>query len=127
VLKRWARGWIIRGSSPGRDWEFFSSPPRPDRLWGSPQPPIQWVPGALSLSGREADHSSPFSAEFKNAWSYTSTPQYAFMAWCSIKAQGQLLPYLKCSRIMKCVLSIVDTLRRAESVGQLFAAGVDMS
>jgi hypothetical protein len=23
-------------------------------------------------------------------WSYTSTPQYAFMAWCSVKAQGQL-------------------------------------
>jgi len=24
-------------------------------------------------------------AKLKNAWSYTSTPQYAFMAWCSIK------------------------------------------
>jgi hypothetical protein len=23
----------------------------------------------------------------KNEWSYTSTPQYAFMAWCSVKAQ----------------------------------------
>jgi hypothetical protein len=42
------------------------------------QPPIQWVPGALSLgikwSGREADHSPPSNAEVKNAWSYTSTP-----------------------------------------------------
>jgi hypothetical protein len=27
---------------------------------------------------READHSSPSSIEVKNAWSYTSTPQYAF-------------------------------------------------
>jgi len=27
---------------------------------------------------------------FKNALIYTSTPQYAFMAWCSVKAQGQL-------------------------------------
>jgi len=26
----------------------------------------------------------------KNEWSYTSTPQYAFMAWCLVKAQGQL-------------------------------------
>jgi len=26
----------------------------------------------------------------KNAWSYTSTPPYAFMTWCSVKAQGQL-------------------------------------
>jgi hypothetical protein len=42
------------------------------------QPPIQWVPGALSLGvkrpGREADYSSPYNAEVKNAWSYTSTP-----------------------------------------------------
>jgi hypothetical protein len=36
---------------------------------GPTQPPIQWVPGALSLglkrSGREADHSPPYSAEVK--------------------------------------------------------------
>jgi hypothetical protein len=30
---------------------------------------------------READHSPPSSAEFKNAWSYTSTHLYVFMAW----------------------------------------------
>jgi hypothetical protein len=45
---------------------------------GPTQPPIQWVPGALSLGlkrpGRESDHSPPFSAEVKNEWSYTSTP-----------------------------------------------------
>jgi hypothetical protein len=29
--------------------DLFSSPPRPERLWGPTQPPIQWVPGALSL------------------------------------------------------------------------------
>jgi hypothetical protein len=44
---------------------------------------------ALSLEvkrpGREADHSLPSSAEVKNAWSYTSTPQYFFMAWCLVK------------------------------------------
>jgi hypothetical protein len=36
---------------------------------GPTQPPIQWVPGALSLGvkrpGREADHSPPSSAEVK--------------------------------------------------------------
>jgi hypothetical protein len=56
------------------------------------QPPIQWEPGALSLGvkqpRRRADHSPPSSAEIKNAWCYTSTPPYAFMAWCSVKAQG---------------------------------------
>jgi hypothetical protein len=31
-----AKGWTIVGSSPGRGWEFFSSPPRPDHLWGPP-------------------------------------------------------------------------------------------
>jgi hypothetical protein len=41
---------------------------------------MQWVPGVLSLGikrparpGHEADHSSPSSAEVKNAWSYAST------------------------------------------------------
>jgi hypothetical protein len=36
---------------------------------GPTQPPIQWVPGAVSLGvkrpGREADHSPPSSAEVK--------------------------------------------------------------
>jgi hypothetical protein len=78
--------WMIGGSNPDRGWEFFSSPQRRDRLWG---PPIQWVLGVLSLGlkrlDREADHSPPSSAEFKNALRYTSTPQYAFKAWCSFK------------------------------------------
>jgi hypothetical protein len=58
---------------------------------------VQWGPptsypmgtGALSLGmkrpGREADDSPPSSAEIKNAWSYTSTPPYVFMAWCVVK------------------------------------------
>jgi hypothetical protein len=45
---------------------------------GPTQPPIQWVPGALSLGimwpAREVDHSPPSSAEVKNVWTYTSTP-----------------------------------------------------
>jgi hypothetical protein len=53
--------------------------------------------------GREADHSPPSSAEVKNELSYTSTPQYAFMGWCSVKAQGQL--YLYCLSI-----SIITTM-----------------
>jgi hypothetical protein len=48
------------------------------------QPPIQWVPGALSQGvkrpGREADHSPPTSAKVKKTWIYTSTPPCAFMA-----------------------------------------------
>jgi hypothetical protein len=64
----------------------------------STQPPVQWVPGTLSLGvkrpGREADHSPPSCTEFKECLELTSTPQYAFMALCSVKAQGQLYLYL---------------------------------
>jgi hypothetical protein len=35
--------------------------------------------------GREANNSTPSSAEVKNAWSYTSTHPYGFMVWCLIK------------------------------------------
>jgi hypothetical protein len=45
------------------------------------QPPIQWVPGALSLGvkrqRREADRSPPAIAEVKKMWIYTSTPPKA--------------------------------------------------
>jgi len=45
--------------------------------------------GVLSLRikrpGREPDHSSPSSAEVKNAWSYATTPQYVVMAWYLVK------------------------------------------
>jgi hypothetical protein len=55
------------------------------------QPSIQWVPGTLfpevgvKRPEREADQSPSSSAEVKNAWIYTSTPQYVFMAWCLVK------------------------------------------
>jgi hypothetical protein len=42
------------------------------------QSPIRVVPRVLSAGvkqpGSGAEHSSPFSAEVKNAWNYTSTP-----------------------------------------------------
>jgi hypothetical protein len=72
-----------RSSSPGRIKNFlFSKSSRPGLR--STQPPIQWVPGALSLTvkrpGREVDHSPPTSAEVKKVWIYTSIPPYVFMA-----------------------------------------------
>jgi hypothetical protein len=49
---------------------------------------IQWAPRALfpgvKRPRREADHSPPASAEVKKTWISTSTPPYAFMAWCLI-------------------------------------------
>jgi hypothetical protein len=74
------RGW---NSSPGWDKNFFFSKSSRPAL-GSTQPPIQWVPGALSPGvkrpGREADHSPPTSAEVKKMLTHISTSPYAFMA-----------------------------------------------
>jgi len=41
-------------------------------------------------SGCEADHSPPSSTEVQNAWSYTSTPRYVFMAWYIVKHMKKL-------------------------------------
>jgi hypothetical protein len=74
---------------------LFTTASRP--ALGPIQPPIQWVPGAdshgVKRPGREAHHSPPSSAEIKNVWSYTSTPQYTFMAWCSVKSTGTTFPF----------------------------------
>jgi hypothetical protein len=49
----------------------------------STQPPLQWVPGALSPGvkrpGLEVDNSPPTSAEVKKMWIYTSTPPYVLL------------------------------------------------
>jgi hypothetical protein len=63
----WATGWTIGVRfSAGPGVFLFTTASR--KALGPTQPPIQWVPGALSLwvkrPGREADHSSP-SAEVK--------------------------------------------------------------
>jgi hypothetical protein len=61
---------------------LFSTSSRPGL--GPTQPPIQWVPGALSPGvkppGHEANHSPTASVEDKKMWIYTSTPPYALMA-----------------------------------------------
>jgi hypothetical protein len=48
-----------------------------------------WLPAGGLFSGVkrlgcEANHLPPSSAEVKNAWRYTSTPQYV-MVWCLVK------------------------------------------
>jgi hypothetical protein len=67
----WRTGWSgFQRSIPGEGWEFFSSLPRPERLWGPPSL-IQWVSGALSVGvkrpGCESNHSLPCSAEVKES------------------------------------------------------------
>jgi hypothetical protein len=49
--------------------------------------------------GRESDHSPLSSTEVKNARSYTSTPQYVFMACCLVKHRDNftLLVFWQCA------------------------------
>jgi hypothetical protein len=43
-----------------------------------------FTPG-VKLPGREVDNEPHSSAEVKNAWGYTSTFSYVFVAWCLVK------------------------------------------
>jgi hypothetical protein len=55
--------------------------PSPDL--GPTHPPIQWVPGTLSVEvkrpGREAGHSTPSSAEVKNGGAIHSLPHMSLL------------------------------------------------
>jgi hypothetical protein len=87
----WDTGWTIGvlGFDSRRELGIFIFTTASRTALGPTQPPIQGVPGALSLGvkrpGREADNSPPSSAEVKNAWSCTSTPPNIFKAWCLVK------------------------------------------
>jgi hypothetical protein len=64
---------------------IFSSPRRPDRIWGPPSLlSNRYRGGGLSpgvkRQERDADQPPPANAEVKNMWIHTSTPPYAFMA-----------------------------------------------
>jgi hypothetical protein len=73
----------------GRDRDFFFFVTTPRTALGITPPPIRQVSCIISPEVkrlvREADHSSPPSAEVKNTWNYTSTSPYVFMAWCLFK------------------------------------------
>jgi hypothetical protein len=64
-----ATGWTAGVRFPARQEIYlFSTESRP--VLESTQPPVQWVPGAISSRvkrpGCEADHSPPSGAEVKN-------------------------------------------------------------
>jgi hypothetical protein len=83
---------------------------------GPTQPPIQWVPGALSLRlkrpGSEADHSPPSSAEVKNAWSYTSTPPIRLHGLVKHRDNFTFLPLTPTWLIFRIPVSLTFILNR---------------
>jgi hypothetical protein len=73
---------------------------------GPTQPPIQWIPGALSLGikqpGSESDHSPPSIAEVKE-WVelYLHSSQYVLMALCLVKHRDNFTSF---SSFLPCFL-----------------------
>jgi hypothetical protein len=67
----WATGWTIwvLGFDARQGLGVFPFTTASRTALGPTQPPVQWVPGALSLGlkrpWREADHSPPFSGEVR--------------------------------------------------------------
>jgi hypothetical protein len=105
------------GSSPGRGWEFFSSLTRPDRLWGLLSLLSYWNQGLFhwGLGGR--DRSWPFTSHLvprsRMRGAIPLFPQYAFMAWWSVKSTGIKLPFLP-----------LHVQQRGNYFGHLFAKSV---
>jgi hypothetical protein len=78
-VQRWTTDWAIGvlGFDSRRELGIFLFATASTTALGPNQPPIQRIPGALSLGvkrpRRETDHSPPYRAEVKNMCSYTST------------------------------------------------------
>jgi hypothetical protein len=85
MVQRWAMGWMIGNSSPGKGWEFFFSPPHQDRLWG---PPSYLSNGYQGLATHL--HLVPRS---RMRGTIPPLPQYAFMERSSVKSTGTTSPF----------------------------------
>jgi len=84
-------GWTSR---PGRGLEFFTSPPRQDRLWSPPSLLTNWYQGLFPW--RQSGQGVKLTTHFhlvpssRMRWAIPPLPQYPFMSLCSVKAPGQL-------------------------------------
>jgi hypothetical protein len=110
----------------GRDF-FFSSPSRPDRLWGTLsllssgyREILHW--GGGKRPRREAKHSRPSRVEVKNEWGYTSTPKYVSMAWQLVKHRDKFTftfrARIQSNGILKVSFRIGNVLRLTNNDGR---------
>jgi hypothetical protein len=80
---------MIQVSSPVSGKTFFSSPERPERLWG---PPIQWELGVFpgdKATRRDVDQAHRSNAGLRKSGTASLFHQYPFMAQTEI-----ILPFL---------------------------------
>jgi len=86
LVQRLATGWTI--GIHGVRFLAGVSPLCPARLWCPPRLLSKWVleafPWGWSDRGVKLTTHLHLVPRSKNAWSYTSTPQYVFMAWCLV-------------------------------------------
>jgi hypothetical protein len=100
-VQRWATGWTIGvlGFDSRRELGIFLFTIASRMDLEPIEPPIQWVPGALSLGvnrpGREADHSPPSSAEVKECVElYLHSPNMPSWRGAQFKKKSQWQLYL---------------------------------
>jgi len=110
---------------------FFSSSPRPYRLWAHPASYQRGTgdlfPG-VKQPGREVDDSFPPSSEVKNVWSYTSILPYVFMVWCLIKHRDNFtFPKDLWSMLVQMRMSNADSDMSAHAVPVLALSGYTCS
>jgi hypothetical protein len=97
---------------------IFSSPPRPDRLWGPPSLSTNGYHGLLlwgqSGQGMKLTTHLHLVSRLRIRGATLPLPQYAFMAWCSVKKSTTwplLLPFIGLLRSYFCSFIQVTWVR----------------